>query len=714
MKFGRSIGCALAVALVAAVPAAAEELDWEAADGSFPDHGGCTHLEPPGGISPHRTAADDYAAMRQRTKETYRVLAMIPQPRRAVLSDSTGDTEGETPPAVECSGIDPCIEQAAEAAGVALASLTTDVEFMRRVTLDLTGRIPKPDDVFAFQFSTDPDKRANLVQELLEGEEWVGPWADRWAMFFGDLYRNTARTAQVNRYPDTRDSFHLFLLESMQQNKPYDQMAREMLAAEGTSDGRTYPDRYTDYAHYQSTYLDYSGNPAKASAVAYIVGGRTIGGPIQDTYDTLAFITAREFLGISTMDCVLCHDGVGHLEGLSNWGTEAKRYDGWSLASYFSDVRRYQSWRVPGGTLPNNPNNGRRVNANYYFIYDLPEGQTQVTRGGDTAGEYLAQTEGGNRPDRLNGERFVAPSYPLNQSATPVDGTLSLREQLGWHLTQDPQFARAIVNYIWRKFFSRGIVEPADQFDLNRLDPADPPEGEMGIQPSHPRLLEWLADGFRENGFDLKWLMTEIVNSKAYQRSSRYEGVFNPLYEQYFVRHQVKRLSAEQIHYALVLAADPTVLDPEVPSGRHPTYNLSRYIRGKNFAMQFPDVVNMPPGNNRTLVAARQLLQAFTPGDREETPRSREGSPLQALSLMNNPFVQGLLDPNGRPGTITDLLELTDPALVSRMYLTVLGRYPSLAERTLAQNHLSGGERTERAADLMWVLFNKTDFYFNY
>ena len=216
-------------------------------------------------------------------------------------------------------------------------------------------------------------------------------------------------------------------------------------------------------------------------------------------------------------------------------------------------------------------------------------------------------------------------------------------------------------------------------------------------------MLEWLADGFRDNGFDLKWLMAEIVNSDAYQRSSRYAGVFNPLYEQYFVRHQVKRLTAEQIHDALVEAA-----------GRLPTYNPSRFIRRKNYAMQFPDVVNMPPGNNRTVAAARQLLEVFTPGDREETPRSREGSPLQALSLMNNPFVQGLLEPDGRPGTITTLLELQDPVLVSRLYLTVLGRYPSLAERTLALNHLAEGDRTERAADLMWVLFNKTDFCFNY
>ena len=701
MRSGHTWGLVLAALLLLTAPVAAEDLDWESADGSFPDHGGCTHLAPPGGISPHRTAADDYAAMRQRTKDTYSVLAMIPRPRRAALSDSVADTERKTPPAVECSGIDSCIEQVADTARVPLASLTTDVEFLRRVTLDLTGRIPDPDDILVFQFSMDPTKRTQAVQELLDKPEW----ADRWAKFFGDLYRNTRVTAAGDRFHHTRDSFHMFLLESLQQNKPYDQMAREILAAEGPSDGRTYPELYTDYEHYASTHGDWKGNPAKASAVGYIVGGRTFGGPIQDTYDTLAHLTARDFLGISTMDCILCHDGAHRLEGLSAWGTDAKRYDGWRLAAFFSSIPRLRSWHVPPDTLP--PRGGKpenkRVKPEYVTVYDLPPGQTDESRRGDLAGKYLAHTAGGNRPDRRNADRFVAPGYPFNQSATPVDETLRFRVQLGQHLTQDPQFARAIVNYIWREFFSRGIVEPADQFDLNRLDPANPPEGDMGIQPSHPRLLEWLADGFRESGFDLKWLMAEIVNSNAYQRSSRFEGVFSPLYEQYFVRHQVKRLTAEQIHDALVVAA-----------GRLPTYNLSRYIRGKSFAMQFPDVVNTPPGKRNRIPAVRQLLQAFMPGDRQEIRRSGRPSPLQALALMNNPFVLGLLEPNREPGTITDVLELQNPILVPRLYLTVLGRQPSPAEQTLALSHLAEGDRAERAADLMWVLFNKTDFYFNY
>ena len=680
--------------LAVSVPAGADDgaLDWEAPDGSFPDHGGCTYFGPRG-IGDVPGAGDDLSAMTRRASETRKVLSMIPQPRRGGLVVRAAEDPAITGGA--CDGIDDCIQKTAQAAGVPLTHLTTDAEFLRRVRLDLTGRIPKAADVVAFLADTSPDKRERLVDDLLQTPEW----ADRWTMFFGDLYRNTQRTAQVNRYREGRDSFHLYLLESLRANKPYDRMVREMLAAEGTSDGRTYPDRYTSFQQFNDTYNDYIGNPVRASPVGYVVGGRTIGGPIQDTYDTLAYITARDFLGISQMDCVLCHDGAGHLDALSVWGAQAKRLEGWSLAAFFSDIPRYQSWRVPARTLPTNPRNGRRVNANYYLVHDLAQGRQQSTRAGDTAGVYLAQTAGGNRPDRAHVERTVPPAYPFGGSATP-GSHLSLREQVGFHLTADPQFARAAVNYIWREFFSRGIVEPPDQFDLLRLDPGAPPPEGWEIQPSHPYLLEVLAERFRDSGFDLKWLMREITTSQAYQFSSRYEGVYNPAYEKYFVRHQVKRLTAEQVHDAL-----------QVASGRASAYSLSRTMRGIQYAMQFPDVVDMPPGRNQ-IANVRTLMQAFTPGDREQSPRSGEVSPLQALNLMNNPFVLSRL--GGVTGTLQASLELSDDGLVAHLYLSVLNRHPTEGEMAIALRHLQQGNRRPRAVDLMWSLFNKTDFYFNY
>ena len=695
---GRCPRLLLAALLAAGIGAAEEELDWQAPDGSFPDHGGCTYFGPEAGLAPVGTAATDFAAMKLRTRNTQSVLAMIPQRRNGGIIPRSAATAGTVADAGACAGIDDCIQKAAAAAGLPLAYLTTDAEFLRRVRLDLTGRIPTKDEVLEFLADTSPTKREQLVDRLLQTPEW----ADRWTMFFGDLFRNTRVTAQVNRYEWTRDSLHLYLLESMRQNKPYDQMAREMLAAEGVSDGRNYPYRYTSFQHWQQTYNNLNDNPVRPSPVGYVVGGRTIGGPIQDTYDTLAFFTARDFLGISIMDCVLCHDGAGHLEPLTVWGAAAKRAEGWGLAAFFSDVPRHQAWRYPGNQRPMNPDNGRRVNTNYYMVNDLAQGQQQRARNGDTAGEYLGQTSGGNRPDRYSAEQFVTPAYPFESRAV-VDPSMRLREQVGLHLTSDPQFSRAAVNYIWREFFSRGIVEPPDQFDLARLDPAAPPPTGWDIQPSHPRLLEWLAGGFADSGFDLKWLMREITTSEAYQLSSRYDGVFNPLDEKYFIRHQVKRLTAEQVVDALMVA-----------SNQFTTFQASRALRNVDFAMQFPDVSDVPRGNSAFARNIRSILQAFTPGDREETKRSAEGSPLQALSLMNNRFVLSRLNRNNQASTLGQSLELADDALVANLYLSVLSRQPTGEETAFAVQYLQGGDRANRATNLMWALFNKTDFYFNY
>src|SRR5581483_6330477 len=71
--------------------------------------------------------------------------------------------------------------------GITPAPRTTDWEFVRRVTLDLTGRIPSPDKVLTFVADTDPQKRAKLIDTLLASPEWT----DKWTMYFGDLYQNT-------------------------------------------------------------------------------------------------------------------------------------------------------------------------------------------------------------------------------------------------------------------------------------------------------------------------------------------------------------------------------------------------------------------------------------------------------------------------------------------------------------------------------------------
>jgi len=220
-----------------------------------------------------------------------------------------------------------------------------------------------------------------------------------------------------------------------------------------------------------------------------------------------------------------------------------------------------------------------------------------------------------------------------------------------------------------------------------------------------------LAEGFVSSGFDLKWLMREIANSRAYQLSSRYEGKWSSAYEPLFARYQAKRLGAEQIHDALIIS-----------SGIFEPYVLSRSIGPVVFAMQFPDVQGLPRAPRRPANggpgalagAAVTWLDAFLRGDREATPRSAEATIIQALHLMNSPLVLERVKASRSTGALASLLLQPDPVVVSGLHLLVLSRYPSAEELSAGVQLLQSGDRIQAAEDLMWSLYNKVDFIFNY
>lgn len=626
----------------------------------------------------------DLMAMTARAELTTMVAAAIPS--SALVPRNRGRALGQL--SAHNNSIDDFIFSELKLRGIPPAPPTTDSEFLRRVTLDLTGRVPTQEEVVQFLSDPDPEKRGRKITDLLATPQW----ADRWAMFFGDLYHNTVVTAQVNRYVDGRDAFHLFLLESLRENKPYDQIVREMLASTGAADGRNYPGEYATYEQFQQITTDYQGNPVTPTGASYIVGGRTTGGPIQDTFDTLAAVSARELLGISHMDCILCHDGRNHLDSLSVWGADAKRAEGWGLAAFFSKTILTRPRR-----LPPPPEGQQPLRPRYWIV------------AGNDRGDYRLNTTTGNRPARQPssdaGPAVVPPTYPFGGGTASSGETY--REALGRLLTADKQFARAAVNYVWREFFGRGIVDPADQFDLARLDPANPPPDPWTIQPSHPELLEFLAEEFIAHDFDLQWLMGEITTSEAYQLSSRYDGVWNPTYETYFARHQVRRLTAEELHDALV-----------VSGGLPVQYQVSPTIGAVSFAMQFPDVQLVPrvPRRDQTglLGAASSFLDSFFRGDREETTRSGDGSILQALQLMNSPLVLARVDTRLQGTALAQVVQQADDVAVQLLYLRVLSRPPTPEELSSGVAILRNGDRTSQAEDLMWSLYNKIDFIFNY
>ena len=557
--------------------------------------------------------------------------------------------------------------------GIKPAESTNDYEFIRRVTLDLTGQIPTPAQVLAFVNDSTPTKRSNLIDSLLASPQW----ADKWTIFYSDLFKNTSTTSQININNEGRNAFYKWIHDSLSAGKPYNQMATELISAQGNNN--------SDQTQGNMNYL-----------ILHYQGG----GPVQDMYDSQSAGVAETFLGLAHMNCLLCHNGRGHLDSLSLWAGTFTRYQAWQFSSFISHTG------MPGTASPVDPNNPKAGRLTYW---GFTTGST----------DYALNTTTGNRPSRQpvpGGVKNVPPVY-LDGTSAPAKGT-DYRTALAQYVTTDMQFSRAAVNYIWAYFFGIGIVDPPDQFDLARLDINNPPAAPWTLQPSNPKLLDALSRHFVSSGYDIKKLLKEITTSQTYQFSSRYAGNWNPTWEPYFARHFVRRLWSEEVHDAVITATGI------VPTYTVPGFSNASTIYGVNSpgfgpisrAMQLPDVKNEPDGGG----AVSQFLDNFLRGDRDLTPRKDEGSILQALSLMNDNLIESRVRSTGSNTQGSNLVSalnshLTDSQLVNQLYLTVLSRYPTAAEVQTATTYLGTNPNHSQAAeDLFWSLFNKVDFVFNY
>ncbi len=560
--------------------------------------------------------------------------------------------------------------------GVASAPLSTDAEFCRRVTLDLTGRIPTPGDLTNFLEDTNPNKRQALVDYLIATPEYV----DKWTMFFGDLYKNNSTATNITRYIAGRETFYQYLRDSIAQNKSYAQIATELITASG--------DNYAN------------------GAVNYIVGGNVAMGPAQDTMDGLAVVASTDFLGLASMDCLLCHDGAGHLDSINLWGAKVKRAEAWGMSAFFARTgRRFD-----------------RANAQVNY------GKYTVTE--NAAGEYLLNTNSGNRQTRapINGRNNVSPAYMFGGGG--LNGGENRRQALARHITSDPQFARAIVNYIWEELMVEALVSPSNTFDLARLDPGVTlPEG-WTLQPSNPQLLEALAAEFRQSNYDVRYLIALIAKSSAYQLSSRYPGEWKLDYVPYYARKYVRRLGGEEIHDAIVKATGIYPVTTFRDASGQNLIVLGYPIVGDDgvktrevtWAMQLPE-----PLEPRQRGDVRTFLDSFLRGNRDSNRRVQDSSILQALNLMNNAFVRDRIHVGNRitnlpntgeiPSTVRVLLSNpnnTNETIIQQLYLCTLSRYPTEEEKAKILPYFTTLGKTQATESLQWVLLNKVDFIFNY
>jgi len=522
------------------------------------------------------------------------------------------------------------------------APLSNDYEFCRRVYLDLTGRIPTPEQLKTFVSSSDPNKRDNVIDQLIESQAWV----DHWGYWYGDLVRNCG-----NRIGNpTLKHFDEWVRQSFKEDKPYDRMVTEMLTASAPNTNWM-PD----------------AAPTGFLTRWHVTGLTMYDDNYEDTADEIIVNSARVFLG-TNYQCISCHGGKGFLEKVSLDLVGKKRRDFWAMAAFFGKTRI-------------------RV-VTYQDRYTVTEDGT----GYDTKGpsQVRLQRDGGE----------IQPTFML--TGEKADLSKSLRPQFARMLTTHPQFARATVNLIWKQFFGLGIVDPVDSFDLARQDPKATLPAPWTCQPTSTDLLDALAHDFAEHRFSLKHLMRTMARSSAYQLSSRFEGEWKESYTPYFARHYIRQLTAEQIHDAISQATQV-----------FGNYSRKDYVFGTPIApARFWTEAASPEDINNG--EAKNFLRTFGQANREQFDRQPGGSILQAMMMMNSPFVTKRVTAANN-SLVDQLVKSTKSSaeLVDELYLATLSRHPLPKEKQLAVSWIEK-DRRQGAEDLHWSLLNKLDFVFNY
>ncbi len=525
---------------------------------------------------------------------------------------------------------------------VMAAPLSSDEEFLRRITLDLTGRLPDTDEIRAFVAEKSDTKRDAAIDRLLASPQFV----DRWAMWMGDLLQNTATlvNAASNRNAEGRNAFHAYIRDAVSKDKPLSVVAGEVVAAKGNN------------------------YDPEAGAANFPMGASTAMGPIQDTYDTMLVRTATTFLGLGHYDCVLCHDGRGHLNQVSAWGTRQTRLGAQGMAAFFSRM----------SFTPSSPRNS-------FMVAD------------GTDGGYDLNTNSGNRPDRLRVGSItrVMPGYREAGDAA-VEG--EWRAAFAAGMVRDPMFARNLANRLWKQMFGLALVDPVDSLDPARLDPSAPPAAPWDLQATHPELLGKLAAELVKQDFKLRSFLRFLTQSTAYQLTSRYDGEWSSDYVPLFARHFARRLEGEEVHDAITKALG-------TPSDFAVTASPARVT----WAMQLPDTIE--PASD---VVARNFMNTFLRGDRDTQERSQSGSIQQQLVLMNDAFMADRVKV-GRSPKLAALAQLKDTELIDEAYLTFLSRRPNDGERGAAAAFLAKAQnRNEAVEDLAWMCINKAEFLFSY
>ncbi len=507
-----------------------------------------------------------------------------------VLGDRTGFAWVDSP---ELNFVDTHVNNKLKKMKTLPAELCTDAEFLRRISLDLTGLTPSLEQVKAFL--ADPRdsaaKRNAKIDELLETSEYIDHWTLKWSDL---LLANRKFVTEKGVW-----GYRNWIRSAIASNQPYDQFVADLVTANG------------------STFQNPAANYYRVS---------------REPPAVMENLT-QVFLG-TRFSCNKCHD-----HPFERW-TQGQYYQ---LSAYFSAVGRKP------GTIPEEE-----------VIYPLRTAQAVVNPRSNAA---------------------VPAKFPFDHAGSAaVDAHGDLREQLAQWLTSkdNPYFATALVNRYWSYLMGRGIIDPVD--DIRSSNPA-----------SNAELLKALTDDFLAHNMDMQHLLRTIARSHTYQRSFK-TNKWNEDDTENYSHFNPRRLTAEQLFDAIMVASASPVTLPGVPAGFRATQ-----LPDSNIQIGFLDMFGRPP---------REIPC--------ECERAAEVSLAQTLNLINGPTVsEAIIHPQGLIARLV-AANADDKTLIEDLYLSVLNRYPTDGERMTAAGYFLGvSSRAEAAQDLMWALMNSPAFLFN-
>ncbi len=483
---------------------------------------------------------------------------------------------------------------------------------LKRLSFDLTGLPPSPALQERFLEDPSPEAYESLVDELLADPHYGEKMAVHWL--------DVARYADSHGYQDdglrTMWPWRDWVIHAFNENYPYDKFLTWQLAGDMVPESNKEALLATGFNRNHKITQE--------------------GGVIDEEY-RIEYVTDRTntfgkaFLGL-TFECAKCHD---------------HKYDPISQEDYFSTFAFFNKVPEKGlfGTIdasfadpPNMTISDEDIQATLDFINKQDTADVQVMVMQDSAdirGTYVLNRGLYDQPTTE-----VLASTP--EAVLPFDTTRFTRDRLGlaeWLLDdRNPLTARVFVNRVWQEFFGRGLVESSGDF------------GMQGDMPTHPDLFDWLAVDFRENGWDIKRLVKQIVMSSAYRQSS----VVSPRklardpQNIYLARAPRLRLKAEFIRDHVLASSGllneeiggPSV-KPYQPEGLWNQATSGRGLLAEYIQDHGSDLYRrgMYTFIKRTVPPPKMLMFDGSNRDQCEVERLNTNTPLQALAMLNDPLV---------------------------------------------------------------------------